>query len=66
MKPPEFAIWRFASLCARPGDTLDDLYPGSGAVERAWALYASLEEAIGAPEPSRLEPDEPSIGAAAI
>jgi hypothetical protein len=56
----------FAQLGARPGDTLDDLYPGSGAVGRAWALYASLEETVGPPEPSQLEPDEPSRGAAAI
>lgn len=65
MKPPEFAVWMFAQLGARPGDTLDDLYPGSGAVGRAWALYASLEKAVGA-EPSRLEPDDASRGAAAI
>jgi hypothetical protein len=66
MKPPEFAVWMFAQLGARPGDTLDDLYPGSGAVGRAWALYASLEHAVRAPEPSRLEPDQASRGAAAI
>lgn len=41
MKPPEFAVWMFEQLGAMPGDTLDDLYPGSGAVTRAWSLYAS-------------------------
>jgi hypothetical protein len=41
MKPPEFAVWMFAQLGAEPGDQLDDLFPGSGAIGRAWALYTS-------------------------
>lgn len=41
MKPPEFAVWMFAQLGARPGDELVDVFPGSGAIGRAWALYAS-------------------------
>ena len=76
MKPPEFAVWMFAQLGARAGDTLDDLYPGSGAIGRAWQLYASLEASQGprdgsdpsrasATEPSRLEPDDASRRAAA-
>lgn len=36
MKPPQFAEWMFRQLGAAPGDELDDLYPGSGAVLRAW------------------------------
>jgi hypothetical protein len=27
----------------RAGDTVEDLYPGSGAVSRAWAAYTSGE-----------------------
>ena len=76
MKPPEFAVWMFAQLGARAGDALDDLYPGSGAIGRAWQLYASLEASQGprdgsdpsrvsATEPSRLEPDDASRRAAA-
>jgi hypothetical protein len=42
MKPPQFSVWMFALLGARAGDQLDDLYPGSGAVGRAWQLYTSL------------------------
>lgn len=42
MKPPEFAAWLFAQLGARPGDELVDLYPGSGAISRAWRLYTSM------------------------
>jgi hypothetical protein len=48
MKPPQFAEWMFAQLGAAPGDQLDDLYPGSGAVAEAWWRYvgpAIVEEA---------------------
>ncbi|MGH2869032.1 MAG: hypothetical protein ACRDNK_15920, partial [Solirubrobacteraceae bacterium] len=41
MKPPEFAVWLFAQLGARAGDELADLFPGSGAIGRAWGLYTS-------------------------
>ncbi|MDQ2896744.1 MAG: hypothetical protein M3Y09_14040 [Actinomycetota bacterium] len=41
MKPPEFAVWMFALLGAQPGDELADLFPGSGAIRRAWDLYTS-------------------------
>ncbi len=35
----------FTLLGAQPGDHLDDLFPGSGAVTRAWTTYT-------APQPS--------------
>jgi hypothetical protein len=38
-KPAAFCRWVFELLGAAPGDTLDDLFPGSGAVTRAWAAY---------------------------
>jgi len=38
-KPLGFCRWVFALLGARPGDDLDDLFPGSGAVSRAWAQW---------------------------
>ena len=38
-KPEAFCAWLFAVLNLRPGDTLDDLYPGTGGVTRAWARY---------------------------
>lgn len=41
MKPPAFCEWVFRLLGALPGDTLDDLYPGSGIVGRSWRLYTS-------------------------
>jgi hypothetical protein len=53
MKPPEFACWMFAQLGAQPGDTLDDLYPGSGVISRAWALYASPVDVGDARDASR-------------
>lgn len=38
-KPAAFCRWVFDLLGAAPGDTLDDLFPGSGAVTRAWTAY---------------------------
>ena len=36
-KPRDFCMWVFDLLGAEPGDTLDDLFPGTGAVGAAWA-----------------------------
>lgn len=38
-KPDAFCYWLFEVLGAQAGDTLDDLYPGSGAVTRAWCRW---------------------------
>lgn len=38
-KPESFCFWLFQVLNAQPGDQLVDLFPGSGAVSRAWQLY---------------------------
>ena len=35
-KPEAFVVWMFELLGMLPGDTLDDLFPGSGIVGRAW------------------------------
>ena len=40
-KPEPFCRWVFEWLGARPDDELDDLFPGSGAVARAWAAWQS-------------------------
>src|SRR5262245_26446197 len=40
-KPPAFVRWLFDLLGARPGDELDDLFPGSGAVGREWAAVSA-------------------------
>jgi hypothetical protein len=40
-KPAAFCGWIFSLLGAQPGDTFDDLYPGSGAVSRAWHAYTT-------------------------
>jgi hypothetical protein len=40
-KPSQFAWWVFRCLGARQGDQLDDLFPGSGAIARAWGRYQS-------------------------
>lgn len=38
-KPEAFCLWVFAWLGAEPGDSLDDLFPGSGAVAQAWERW---------------------------
>jgi hypothetical protein len=35
-KPPEFCYWLFRILNLQPEDEFVDLYPGTGAVSRAW------------------------------
>jgi hypothetical protein len=53
MKPPEFAVWMFAQLGAQPGDELADLFPGSGAIGRAWTLYTARGPGEGLRDASR-------------
>ena len=43
-KPPQFCRWLFRLIGAAQEDSLDDLFPGSGAVGRAWAKYQSQGE----------------------
>lgn len=43
-KPEIFAFWLFEVLNIRPGDTLDDIFPGSGAISQAWAAWCSQHE----------------------
>lgn len=38
-KPDAFCFWLFNVLGAREGDEFTDLFPGSGAVTRAWETY---------------------------
>lgn len=38
-KPPAVCRWIFTLLGAGPQDSLEDLFPGSGAVSRAWAAF---------------------------
>lgn len=42
MKPPTFAEWMFKILGAAPGDRLDDLFPGSGAIGVCWNRYTGM------------------------
>jgi len=39
VKPREFCWWVFDMLGLEPDDILDDLFPGSGTVGRAWTAY---------------------------
>lgn len=42
-KPSTFSAWVFNVLGAQPGDQLDDLFPGSGAVGVAWQRFVSVD-----------------------
>ena len=39
VKPQEFAFWLFSVLNMQPQDTLHDLFPGSGAITKAWEKW---------------------------
>jgi hypothetical protein len=51
MKPPLFCEWIFKLLGALPGDTLDDLFPGSGIVTRSWKDYTRQASAGSTADP---------------
>lgn len=51
-KPAAFCRWLFDLLGAQPGDSFEDLFPGSGALTRAWTTYTT-----GA-DPSRQAPHD--------
>lgn len=38
-KPAAFCRWIFDLLGATPADTLEDVFPGSGGVSRAWSVF---------------------------
>jgi hypothetical protein len=54
-KPPDFCAWLFDLLGALPGDSLDDLYPGSGIVTWSWKRWTGApadEELVPVPAPA--------------
>lgn len=48
-KPHAFCLWVFRVLGAQSGDEMHDLFPGSGAVGRAWAAFTTGRNAEGLP-----------------
>lgn len=57
-KPAAFCRWLFDLLGATPADTFDDLFPGSGAVTRAWVAFTnpSREASSDGSHPERTQP----------
>lgn len=51
-KPEKVCHWTFEMLGARPEDELCDLYPGTGAVTKAWVTWQGL---FALPEVGRRE-----------
>jgi len=69
-KPAAFIWWLFDLLGALPGDEFIDLYPGSGGIARAWAIYESRATSNDASRGDRADtsfhgPDDASRLAAA-
>lgn len=62
-KPEALCHWAFEVAGAHPGDVLDDLYPGTGAVTRAWESWCGKFRLPESP-PARARTPEPqtSIG----
>lgn len=48
-KPEPFSMWLFEWLGARPEDEFDDLFPGSGAVGRAWDKFSTQPKLLTEP-----------------
>lgn len=48
VKPDRFSFWVFELLNMQPGDQFDDLFPGSGAVSRAWETWLANKLEKGA------------------
>jgi hypothetical protein len=61
-KPAVFCRWVFGLLGAAAGDSLADLYPGSGAVGRAWRAYVSPEALSDASFPADGDASRPAAG----
>ncbi|MCU7724578.1 hypothetical protein ODJ79_12695 [Actinoplanes sp. KI2] len=64
-KPAAFCRWVFDLLGATSEDSLDDLFPGSGAVARAWAAYAGQPSSKSRPDTSVRAGNDASRTAAA-
>ena len=66
-KPAAVCRWIFELLGAAPGGTLDDLFPGSGAVTRAWDAYTGHDPSRPSPTdataPGRPDPARPQAEA---
>ncbi len=60
-KPEKVCHWAFEMVGAHPGDTLDDMFPGTGAVSKAWREWC-LRFALPADVPvfARVEKRAPS------
>jgi hypothetical protein len=51
-KPLAFCTWMFALLGMRPGDALDDVFPGTGIVSAAWRAVSSGPVRDASPTPA--------------
>lgn len=62
-KPLSFCAWLFDLLGMVRGDTLDDLFPGSGVITRAWRSVSPMEGNDASSEPRGSASPVPSADA---
>jgi hypothetical protein len=55
-KSATFARWLFDLLGAQPGDELDDIFPGSGGIARAWDLFQAAQHDASRPPANTTDP----------
>jgi len=60
-KPEKVCHWAFELVAARPEDDLDDLFPGTGAVTRAWHTWGQKFDLPLAPMSPRIKTATPSV-----
>lgn len=46
VKPESFCFWLFDFLGMQPGDEMHDLFPGTGAISKAWERFVALRSGI--------------------
>jgi hypothetical protein len=61
-KPARFCYWLFELLGALPGDSFDDLFPGSGGVSRAWGIYVSRAGELDVSPPGARDASRVDVG----
>jgi hypothetical protein len=61
-KPIEFAAWLFALLGAMPGDSLLDVFPGTGIIGSCWAEFCRSAAAATAASPMDGRDASPGAG----
>ena len=55
VKPDEFSFWLFEVLNLQPGDVMDDIFPGTGAITNAWVKWQQRYRFLDTPPHEQME-----------